>query len=175
MPRLNPALAAAALLGCRPAQVAQTCPVPEAAAPASLLVTQVLLRRGPDLTPALPDFTLSLTASGDALYLGSPTVPTPGQYMGRLGQTDFNRIVADLFARGLALETGEREPAPGAPACAPEPVISIAVQTADGRYSHTSFCGRSDAESRLAGPIYAAIEQIRWYPGARSLVVSPPN
>jgi hypothetical protein len=132
-----------------------------------------MLRRGPDMTPAIPDYTLSLTASGDALYVGSPTVPVPGQYMGRLGPAGFQHIVSDLLANGLNLEAETREPA--AHPCAPQSLISILVQTADGRYSGTTFCGRSDAESRLAGPIYSAIEQIRWYPGGKSLALPPPN
>jgi hypothetical protein len=173
MPRLTSLLAVAAIAGCRASQVAQTCPTPESAASAAMLVTQVLLRRGPDMAPGLPDYSLSLTASGDALYVGSLTVPVPGQYMGRLGPTDFQRIVSDLLARGLTLDAEPREPA--AHPCAPQPVISISLQTADGRYSSTTFCGRSDAESRLAGPIYSAIEQIRWYPGAKSLALSPLN
>lgn len=173
MPRRVPLLAALVLVACQPSQVAQTCPTPEPTTTGAFTVTQVLLRRGPDLVPAVPDFTLSLTASGDALYFGSPTVPVPGEYMGRLGEARFQQIVAELFARGLTLEADQPEPAPAAPACSPQPVITIAVQTGDGRYSRTVFCGRSDEESRLARPIYTAIEQIRWYPGAKSLSLSP--
>jgi len=175
MSRLKPILAAAALIGCHPSQAAQSCPTPEAAAtaPAAMLVTQVLLRRGPEMAPALPDYTLSLTASGDALYVGSPTVPVPGQYMGRIGPEGFQRVVSDLLAGGLTLEPESRESA--AHPCGPQPVISILVQTADGRYSSSSFCGRSDAESRLAGPIYSAIERIRWYPGAKALSLGQFN
>jgi hypothetical protein len=173
MPRLSPVLAAV-LVACQPSQVAQTCPTPEGTAPPALAVTQVLLRRGSDLIPSVADYTLSLTASGDALYVGSPTVPVPGEYMGRIGAAGFQRIVTDLFARGLTLEANLLEPRPGEP-CTPQPLISIVVQTADGQYSGTSFCGRSDAESRLASPIYSAIEQIRWYPGNRSLALRLPE
>jgi hypothetical protein len=137
-----------------------------------MLVTQVLLRRGMSSEgPVAPDYTLSLTASGDALYIGSPRVPIQGQYMGRLGQGAFQRVVADLMARGLVLD----QEAKLAPACGPEAAISIAVQTADGHYSGATFCGRSESESRLARPIYQAIEQIRWYPGARQLALGPTS
>jgi hypothetical protein len=168
MPRLRFLLPAAVLLGCHPTQLAQSCPSPSTA-PASLLVTQVLLRRSPDTAPAPPDFTLSLTASGDALYVGSRSVPVSGEFMGRLGPSSFQRVVTDLIGRGLMMD-GEQK---GASSCAPQAVISIAVQTADGRYRGVSFCGRSEQESRLAGPIYSAIEQIRWYPGARVLALDP--
>jgi hypothetical protein len=134
-----------------------------------MLVTQVLLRRGGPEGPLAPDYTLSLTASGDALYVGSPRVPIPGQYMGRLGQAAFQRIVADLLARGLVLDQEAQQ----TPACAPEAAISIAIQTADGRYSGATFCGHSESESRLARPIYQALEQIRWYPGGRQLPLGP--
>jgi len=171
MSRLVSGLIAVGLAACHPTQVAQTCPTPAATAPAAMLVTQVLLRRGPDAVPAIPDFTLSLTASGDALYVGSSTVPVPGEYMGRLGPAGFQRLVTDLVARGLALDTDAQ--AAATLSCSPQPVISVSIQTADGRYSGTAFCGRTDSESRLAGPIYSAIEQIRWYPGAKSLAIGP--
>jgi len=166
-------LLSSALVACQPTQVAQTCPAPApATAPASMLVTQVLLRRGGSPEgPLMPDYTLSLTASGDALYIGSPRVPVQGQYMGRLGQSAFQRIVADLMARGLLLD----QEAKAAPTCDPEVAISIALQTADGRYSGAVFCGHSESESRLARPIYQAIEQIRWYPGARQLALGPAS
>jgi hypothetical protein len=168
MPRLRFLLPTAALLGCHPTQVAQSCPIP-ATAPASLLVTQVLLRRSPNTGPTVPDYTLSLTASGDALYVGSRTVPISGEYMGRLGPSGFQHLVTDLIARGLEM-TGEQKAVPD---CAPQAVISIAVQTADGRYSGVTFCGRTESETQLAKPIYSAIEQIRWYPGARLLALGP--
>lgn len=168
MPRLRLLLPVAFLIACRPTQLAQSCPNP-ATAPANLLVTQVLLRRSPNNGPSVPDYTLSLTASGDALYVGSRTVPVSGEYMGRLGPSGFQHMVSDLISRGLQMN-GEQQTSPD---CAPQAVISIAVQTADGRYSGVSFCGRSDSESRLAHPIYSAIEQIRWYPGARLLALGP--
>ena len=166
MSRLRLLLPTAVLLGCHPTQLAQSCPTP-ATAPASLLVTKVLLRRSPDTGPAVPDYTLSLTASGDALYVGSRSVPVTGEYMGRLGPAAFQHVVTDLIARGLTMD-GEQETIPS---CAPQAVISISVQTADGRYSGVTFCGHSEEESRLARPIYSAIEQIRWYPGARLLAL----
>jgi hypothetical protein len=171
MSRLVFVLTAVSLVACHPTQVAQTCPAPEATAPTAMLVTQVLLRRGPEAIPAIPDFTLSLTASGDALYVGSATVPVPGEYMGRLGSPGFQRLVNDLVAGGLVLDADQ--PAASRPSCSPQPVITVSIQTADGRYSGTTFCGRSDSESRLAGPIYSAIEHIRWYPGAKSLALGP--
>ena len=166
MSRLRLLLPTAILLGCRPTQIAQSCPTP-ATAPASLLVTPVPLRRSPDTGPAVPDYTLSLTASGDALYVGSRSVPVTGEYMGRLGPAAFQHVVTDLIARGLTMD-GEQKTIPS---CAPQAVISISVQTADGRNSGVTFCGHSEEESRLARPIYSAIEQIRWYPGARLLAL----
>lgn len=168
MSRLHFLLPTAALLGCHPTQVVQSCPIP-ATGTASMLVTQVLFRRSPNSGPTVPDYTLSLTASGDALYVGSRAVPIPGEYMGRLGPSGFQRMVTDLLARGLEM-TGEQQILPD---CAPQAVISISLQTADGRYSGVTFCGRSDSETRLATPVYSAIEQIRWYPGARLLALGP--
>ncbi len=168
MTRLRFILPTALLLACHPTQVAQVCPNP-ATAPASLLVTQVLLRRSPQSGPSVPDYTLSLTASGDALYVGSRSVPVSGEYMGRLGSSGFQRMVSELITRGLQVN-GEQQVGPD---CAPQAVISISVQTADGRYSGVSFCGHSDSEASLARPIYSAIEQIRWYPGARLLALGP--
>jgi hypothetical protein len=168
MSRLRFLVPTAALLGCHPSQIAQSCP-PPATAPAALLVTQVMLRRSPDTGPTIPDFTLSLTASGDALYVGSLGVPVSGEYMGRLGPASFQRLVTELVAHGLMVDAEQKT----VPSCAPQAVISISVQTADGQYSGVTFCGRSDPESRLAGPIYSAIEKIRWYPGARLLGLGP--
>lgn len=157
-----------ALIACHPTQIAQSCPIP-ATAPASLLVSQVMFRRSPNGGPSIPDYTLSLTASGDALYVGSRTVPISGEYMGRLGPTGFQHMVSELVARGMQMD-GEKKTIPD---CTPQPLISISLQTADGRYSEVTFCGRSESESKLARPIYAAIEQIRWYPGARLLALGP--
>ena len=153
------------LLACQNSQLAQSCPTP-VTAPSGMLVTQVLLRRG---YPGTPQYTLSLTASGDALYVGAPTLAVPGAYMGRLEGSGFQRIANDLIARGVMADSGAASPQ----SCAPEPEIAVSLQTADGHYSGVVFCGHSQEESRFAGPIYSAIEQIRWYPGARTLDLGP--
>lgn len=165
MPRLRFLALTTLLAACQQTRLAETCPTPVTTR-SGMLVTQVLLRRG---NPGDPQYTLSLTASGDALYVGAPSLPVPGAYMGRLNPSGFQRIAADLVARGLVADstmTGDRH-------CAPQPEISVSLQTADGRYSGAVFCGRSDQETRFAGPIYSAIEQIRWYPGARLLALGP--
>jgi hypothetical protein len=153
------------LAACQHTQLAQSCPTP-VAAPSGMLVTQVLLRRG---EPGGPQYSVSLTASGDALYVGAPSLPVPGAFMGRLNGTSFQRITTDLIARGLPTDSTGRATHP----CDPEPEISVALQTADGHYSGSVFCAHSADESRFAGPIYSAIEQIRWFPGARILALGP--
>ncbi|HSB52973.1 MAG TPA: hypothetical protein VLD58_01395 [Gemmatimonadales bacterium] len=155
----------ALLVACQQGQLAQSCPTP-VTSPSGMLVTQVLLRMG---EPGGPQYSVSLTASGDALYVGAPTLPVPGAYMGRLNGSAFQRIANDLMARGLPGDSAGMAHL----SCAPEPEISVALQTADGRYSGTAFCGHSAEETRFAAPIYSAIEQIRWYPGARVITLKP--
>jgi hypothetical protein len=153
------------LVACQNTQLARTCPSP-VTTPSGMLVTQVLLRRG---EAGAPLYTLSLTASGDALYVGGPTLPVPGAYMGRLDAARFQRIASDLIGRGVMADSAVTS----ARSCAPQPEISVSLQTADGHYTGVVFCGRSEQESRFASPIYTAIEQIRWYPGARTLALGP--
>lgn len=168
MLRFRSSVTLLALVACQPTSLSQTCPSPVPGA-SSTLVTQLLLRRARDLGPGAPDFSISLTASGDALYSGSPSVPVPGQYLGRLGAERFNQLVAQLRADGLVPADPASSVVPPNPGCGAESVISLSLQTADGRFAQLSFCPSSAEESRLARPIYRAVESIRWQPGGRVL------
>lgn len=161
-------LAAVALAACRPG-APEACPVP-LLAPQSLFVSQVFLERSPGLDAPSPDFTLTLTASGDALYAGSPRVPVRGSYMGRIGPERFATLVTELTAAGLPAPSGT-QPVLEPPACRGEAVITLAFQAADGRFGRTAFCAGSESERQLALPIYRLVEQTRWQPGGPSLSI----
>jgi hypothetical protein len=164
----------AALVGCHPSQLAQSCPAPAPAAQ-PLFVTQLLLQRGdPEAGPEGSEFTLTFSASGDALYAGSSRVPIKGQYMGRIGPERFAGLVTSLTAAGLPSPAEPpRESAPVG-VCLPAEMISLSFQTADGRFRRSIFCAGSDAERQLAAPIYRLAEQVRWQPGSLALRLGEP-
>jgi len=169
MPVLRAFLPMLLLAGCHPAPLVEACPNPIGTSSGLTLANQLLLRRGSDLGPGAPDFTLSLTSSGDALYSGGPAVPVPGRFMGRLGADRFQALLAQLLAAGLTLTASEPDTGSIAPQCGAASVISLSVQTADGRYLRQAFCAQSATERQLAGPIYRAAEGIRWQPGSHML------
>lgn len=155
----------ALLLSCRPAPMA--CPSPSQ----GLVVTQVLLERGTGSHPTDPDFTITFTASGDALYAGSARVPIPGSYMGRIGPERFTGLVNRLLSAGLPVPGSGAPPAEAT--CGPASTVTLAYQTISGQFAHISVCPGSVEERRLLTPLYQLVEQTRWQPGATILSLGP--
>lgn len=156
----------ALLLACRPLAPA-ACPAPAQ----GLAVTQILLQRGTGEHPTDPDFAITFTASGDALYAGSTRVPIPGNYMGRIGADRFATLVNRLLSAGL------RPPAAASPAiessCGSTATVTLAYQTLGGEFGHVSVCPGSAEERRLLAPVYQLVEQTRWQPGGTLVSLGP--